>query len=290
MATIENPKWLSKDEYPFKPHFFEINGEKLHYIDEGQGDVILFVHGTPSWSFDFRKQIKVLSKSYRCIAIDHIGFGLSSKPKNYNYSTIEHSSTLQKFITFLKLEKLSIVVHDFGGPIGLNFAINNPDKIEKIIILNSWLWSSKSDPDFIKFSKILKSPLLPILYKYFNFSPSFILPSSFGDKKLNSKIKKYYTLPFAKIQERQGPLAFAKSLLTDQDWFEELWNKKIVIENKKVLFVWGMKDPVIKPKYLSKFELAFKNSTSIKLDSCGHFPQEEEADIVSKSILAFLQE
>ena len=90
--------WLDKTEYPFEPKWFQINGQNLHYIDEGQGEILLFVHGTPSWSFDFRNLIKELSKTHRCIAIDHIGFGLSDKPTQYDYSTQNHSETLAKFI------------------------------------------------------------------------------------------------------------------------------------------------------------------------------------------------
>ena len=86
--------WLDTFEYPFNPNYFSVNGQRLHYIDEGQGDTILFVHGTPSWSFDFRNIIKGLKDSYRCVAIDHIGFGLSEKPEHYDYSTKNHSKTL----------------------------------------------------------------------------------------------------------------------------------------------------------------------------------------------------
>src|SRR5690606_23777115 len=139
----------------------------------------------------------------------------------------------------------------------------HPEKVKRIVIINSWLWSSKNDPDFIKLSKILKSPLLPFLYHYLNFSPKFILPQSFGDHKLSKHLKKQYTKPFANKNQRNGALAFAKSLLNDQDWFESLWNKKDSVSHKPTLFVWGMKDSVIKPHNLSKFQRGFKNSKTI---------------------------
>lgn len=142
-------QWLDKKEYPFSSNFYEVNGHKLHYIDEGKGDTILFVHGTPSWSFDFRNVIKKLRTTNRCIAIDHIGFGLSDKPEHYDYSTQNHSRTLEKFITDKDLNDITLVVHDFGGPIGLNVAIRQPQRIKKIVVMNSWLWSSRNDPDFI---------------------------------------------------------------------------------------------------------------------------------------------
>lgn len=281
-------KWLDKIEYPFQSKFFTINGHQLHYIDEGKGDVILFVHGTPSWSFDFRNQIKCLSSKYRCIAIDHMGFGLSDKPKNYNYKTQNHAETLQAFIKQNQLDNITLVVHDFGGPIGLSVAIAMPEKFKQFVVLNSWLWSSKNEPEFIKLSKILKSPLLPFLYLRFNFSPTFILPKSFGDKKLPRHLKSQYTRPSANKTERYGALAFAHSLLNDQDWFEKLWQSKKAISEKPFLFIWGMKDPVIKPNYLHKFTSGFPNHEALELATCGHFPQEEESTIVSEKLLDFL--
>jgi pimeloyl-ACP methyl ester carboxylesterase len=282
--------WLDKSAYPFIANYFDINGQKLHYIDEGKGETILFVHGTPSWSFDYRNAIKKLKENYRCVAIDHIGFGLSDKPEEYDYSTQNHSKTLEKFVLEKRLDNITLVVHDFGGPIGLNFAIQHPEKIKRLVVLNSWLWSSKTDPDFIKLSKILKSPLLPFLYRYLNFSPKFILPKSFGDHKISKQLLKQYTKPFADKTQRNGALAFAKSLLNDQDWFEELWNKRQSISNKPTLFIWGMKDPIIKPHYLDKFHRGFTNSATVKLETSGHFPQEEHPETLAKEIIDLLKQ
>jgi pimeloyl-ACP methyl ester carboxylesterase len=174
-------QWLNTKEYPFRSNYMNINGYKLHYIDEGVGDILLFVHGTPSWSFDFRNVIKEMKQHYRCIAVDHMGFGLSDKPEQYDYTTPNHSSTLAYFVSQKQLNNITLVVHDFGGPIGLNFAMQYPEKIRRLAIINSWLWSSEADPEFQKLKRVLKSPLLPVLYRYFNFSPRFILPRSFGD-------------------------------------------------------------------------------------------------------------
>lgn len=282
--------WLNQSEYPFTSNYFNINEQKLHYIDEGNGETLLFVHGTPSWSFDFRNIIKTLKNHYRCVAIDHIGFGLSDKPEHYDYSTQNHSKTLEQFVLEKKLQNITLVVQDFGGPIGLNFAINHPHLIKNLVILNSWLWSSANDPHFIKFSKIIRSPLLPFLYRYFNFSPRFVLPTTYGDKKPSKHILRHYTKPFGNKTQRNGTLAFAKSLLNDQDWFEQLWNKRQAISNKPTLFIWGMKDPVIKSHYLDKFQIGFNNSTTVRLETSGHFPQDEQPKKVINAIFDFLKE
>ena len=279
---------LDQKEYPFKSNYFDINGHKLHYIDEGKGEVILFVHGTPSWSFDFRNVIKKLSKSNRCIAIDHIGFGLSDKPAEYDYSVQNHSKVLEQFLIEKDLGLFTIVVHDFGGPIGLSVAEKYPERIKNIVVLNSWLWSSAKEPEFIKLSRILKSPLLPFLYLYLNFSVRFLLPASFGNKKLTKSIHKQYTRVFKSKNDRKGTLAFARSLLNDQDWFEELWKNRFTINQKPTLFIWGMKDKFLHAGYLDKFVSGFPNSKVVKLESVGHFPQEEESEIVSDEILNWM--
>ena len=280
--------WLDQKEYPFNSNYFNVNGHQMHYIDEGQGETILFIHGTPSWSFDFRNVIKSLSKNYRCIAIDHVGFGLSDKPEFYDYSTQNHSWTLEKFVLDLGLKNINLVLHDFGGPIGLDFAIRNSQLIKRITVLNSWLWSSEGDPKYLKLKRILKSPLLPFLYKYLNFSAKYILPSSFGDSKLSTKMKAQFTRPFENRKQRNGTLAFAHSLLNDQEWFEQLWNKRPSISQIPILFVWGMKDPVLSNLCLEKFSEGFPNSKTVEIETAGHFPQEEQPQQVADAIRHFL--
>jgi len=286
---MKNTAWLDRNEYPFDSKYTTINGQEMHYIDEGQGEVLLFVHGTPSWSFDYRHQIKSFSKQYRCIAIDHLGFGLSAKPQNYNYTTQQHAKNLNEFIQKLGLKNITLVVHDFGGPIGFDYALKNPDNIAKIVVLNSWLWSAEEEPEFKKMRKILKSPLLPFLYKWMNLSPKVLLPQSYHNKKKLSKaIHQQYLKPFAKRNERKGTLAFARSLLNDQSWFESLWGQRAVLKTKPCLFIWGMNDTFILPKYLDQFVTAFEQKTVVKIDNCGHYPQDEAKDEVNEAMLNFL--
>jgi len=285
---MNNHNWLDAAEYPFASRYFMVNGQRLHYIDEGSGPVLLFVHGTPSWSFDFRNVIKILSRRYRCVAVDHIGFELSDKPREYDYSTRRHSHTLEQFMLEMNLEEITLVVHDFGGPIGLSAAMRMPERVSRIVALNTWLWSSAADPDFIRFSKILKSPLLPFLYLHLNFSPRFLLPQSFGEKKISRKTLAQYTRPFPDSARRRGPLAFARSLLNDQPWFEELWNQRAPIRDKPALFIWGMKDSFVKPHFLDRFRAGFSRSQAVALEACGHFPQEEAPESVARAIVEFI--
>lgn len=281
--------WLDRNEYPFESNYFDIEGQKMHYIDEGKGETILFVHGTPSWSFDFRHIMIALRCKYRCIAIDHIGFGLSDKPSQFDYETASHSRRLAKFIDHMQLQDITLVVHDFGGQIGLNAACQFPNLFKRLVFLNSWLWNSQNDPDYIKLKCVLKSPLLPFLYRYFNFSAKYLLPGSFGDKKLSKQILKQYTGPLSSRAERSGTIAFARSLLDDQEWFESIWQQADAIADKPTLLTWGMKDKFVKPSYLHKFQSRFLKSTTIELATWGHFPQEEEPLTVIAGLRNFLE-
>jgi haloalkane dehalogenase len=280
------PGWLSKEEYPFSSRFLDVDGHKMHYIDEGAGDTLLFVHGTPSWSFEYRKIIIALSRKCRCIAIDHIGFGLSDKPESYDYSPGQHSRNLEAFIKTMKLRDLTMVLHDFGGPIGLNYISRHPQNIRKIVLLNTWAW----DPGKEINAFLLTSGFLAFLYKRLNFSPRVLLPASFGDKKPSKDIVRHYCKPFGNPSERNGPLAFARSLAIDGKWFDDVWKALPLIRHMPVLFVWGMKDRFINASHLDKLSAVFTHAIIKKLATAGHFPQEEEAELVCSHIKSFIEE
>lgn len=287
--TKQTPLWVDTEMYPFANKYITIDGQTMHYIDEGQGETLLFVHGTPSWSFEWRHLIKALSANHRCIALDHIGFGLSDKPKNYNYTTQQHAANLEAFITKLGLKDITLTVHDFGGPIGLGYAVKYPDNIRRLIIFNTWMWDSRTMPGYEKNAKILKNPLLPFLYKFLNFSAKYAIPLSYGNKKLLTKaIHRMYTKPFGNAAERMGTLGFVKSLLNEQPWFESLWQQVDTICNKPTLFIWGMSDVFLTGDYLQKFEQKFSNKKTLQLPTAGHFPQEECVAEVEQAVKKLL--
>jgi pimeloyl-ACP methyl ester carboxylesterase len=287
MMTV--PTWLNQADYPFRSCYTTQGGAQMHYVDEGSGELLLYVHGTPSWSFDFRHVITALSPDYRIIAPDHIGFGLSEKPTNYDYSPHQHSRNLEQFLLERDLRNITLVVHDFGGPIGVDVALRHPERFRRLVVLNSWLWSSEEEPEFQKQRQILKSPLLPLLYRYFNFSPKVLLPRSFGERKLSKAAHRYYIRPFAQVGERSGPLAFARSLLHDQGWFDGLWKQRSALEHLPTLLVWGEKDPLLPSRFLKKFQQGFPHAQVVCLPTCGHVPQEEMSDAVTAALRQFFK-
>lgn len=288
--SSQSQKWLDQDLYPFENKFIQLEAGKMHYVDEGEGDIILFVHGTPTWSFLYRDFIIAFSKKYRCIAIDHLGFGLSEKPKSFDGKPSSHSENLNQFIEKLNLQNITLVVHDFGGPIGLASAIQNHDRVEKIVLFNTWLWETKNLPQAQKVDKVLNSWIGKFLYLRLNISPKNLLKKGFYEKKyFSKKIHKHYIRPFPNKKSRRPLLKIGKSLVGSSDWYQEQWEHLDKLNQKPWLILWGTKDEFITTEYLQKWKKRLPHSV-VKEFECGHFIQEERAKETIREIEFFMEQ
>lgn len=278
---MKKTSWLDKEEYPFDTKTLDVGGYNMSYIDAGKGEVILFVHGTPSWSFEYRKIIHKLQANYRCIAPDHLGFGLSDKPEGIDYTPPGHAARLANFIDKLNLRKINLVVHDFGGPIGLAVAINKPERFQSIAIINTWLWSLNDYGHFTKPTKIIKSGIGKFLYEKLNFSANILLKSGFSDKKyLTKKIHSQYKLAQDK-RARKAAYQLALSLTGQSDWYEGLWSQLERLRKIPVEIIWGMEDRLLPADILlQKWRKGFPEAAVHKIKGAGHFPHEENAGAV----------
>ncbi|UTW65445.1 alpha/beta fold hydrolase [bacterium SCSIO 12643] len=274
-SSIKSQDWLDTTLYPFEHHFIQLETGKMHYVDQGSGEVILFIHGTPTWSFLYRDFITSLSTKYRCIAPDHIGFGLSEKPENFESTPQAHSKNLDEFIHKLNLKNMTLVVHDFGGPIGLSAAIQNNDRIKRVVLLNTWLWETQTNPAAQKVNNILQSGLGKFLYLRLNFSPKVLLKKGFYDQgNLSKEVHQQYISPFPNKSSRWSLLRIGQSLIGASDWYQQQWEQLHVLEDKPWLIIWGMQDSFITPEYLKKWTHRLPKARVV-LFECGHFVQEE---------------
>lgn len=284
-AKLRRESWFDASLYPFQSNYISLKAGEMHYIDEGQGGPILFVHGTPTWSFLFREQVKALSGQYRCIAPDHIGFGLSEKPPAFEGTPQAHARNLAELVERLGLENITLVVHDFGGPVGLAFANAHPKKVRRVVLLNTWLWETRSEKSARQVDKLLHSRLGKFLYLRLNFSPRFLLRQAFSDKKLLSQaIHRHYTRVFPDKRSRYGLLKIGQSLVGASDWYAEQWEKLDAVTHKPFLIIWGMQDTFLRPQYLEKWKGRLPEAETVTLD-CGHFVTEERPEEVAKAIL-----
>jgi len=271
-----SPTWLDEAQYPFEPHFFKTASGAMHYVDEGHGDVILLVHGNPTWSFMFRHLIAGLRDSYRCIAIDHIGFGLSDKPADASYLPQFHAANLKAFIEGLGLERITLVLHDWGGAIGMSYALDNPENVERIVAFNNSFWSVKGVKAAERFSKIVGGPIGWIACHLLNAFPRFVIPSVFGDKsKLSKSVHKQYIRAFPTISSRKSTWVLAKSIIRESDWLANLWDRRAAVRDKALLLLIGKRDPTFGPDKQARWEDAFPRHRTISYLDVGHFVPEE---------------
>jgi len=273
---MDYTNWIDRAAYPFTSHFLEVDGGRMHYLDQGQGRPVVFVHGTPTWSFLYRHLIAGLSSEFRCVAPDHIGFGLSDKPRDWSYRPQDHAHNLQALIQHLGLRDVTLVVHDFGGPIGLSYAVEHPENVRDAVLFNTWMWSLRDQRAAIQADKLVRGPLGKFLYTRLSFSPRYLMPMVMGDKsKLTEVAHRHYLRPFARPDERFSTWAMARELLGSSDWYDELWQRRERIAAIPALLLWGMKDPTFSEEYLLRWKSTFADARAITFPNAGHFVQEE---------------
>jgi len=166
---------IDRAEYPFADRWLERGGSALHYLDEGSGPAVLMLHGNPTWSFLYRNVIKQLGGACRSIAPDYPGFGFSDHPPGYGYTPQEHAEWVRALIDAAGLERFVLVVQDWGGPIGLSIAVERPDAVVGLVILNTWAWPP--DPRMAVFSLVMGGPIGKYLHLRRNFFARKIVPS-----------------------------------------------------------------------------------------------------------------
>ena len=134
------PAWIPEDLYPFEDRYSELDGSRVHYVEEGSGPPLLLLHGNPTWSFLYREIIKGLAGSYRCIAVDLPGFGLSRAAPGFAFTPREHARVIEQLLLQLDLNGVTMMVQDWGGPIGFAAATRHPERFAAFVIGNTWAW------------------------------------------------------------------------------------------------------------------------------------------------------
>jgi haloalkane dehalogenase len=281
---------IDRAAYPFESKSMPLREGRMHYVDAGAGPPILFVHGTPTWSFEWRHVIRALSTTHRCIAPDHLGFGLSERPRAAAYTPEWHAENFSEFVERLNPGAFTLVVHDFGGPIALPLAIRRPDIVQRVVVINSWMWSFAGDPDMESKARIAGSAFGRFLYRWANVSLRVIMPSAYGDRrKLTTAIHRQYLDRFPDRWSRGAVLwPLARALLVSSAFYDSLWRERATLANRPALIVWGMKDSAFRPHQLSRWTTVLPQASVVEIPDVGHWPHEEQPDRVVDALTRFL--
>jgi cis-3-alkyl-4-acyloxetan-2-one decarboxylase len=270
--------------YPFASYWQEIAGERLHYLDEGPVDpseskgVLLFVHGNPTWSFHWRRLISALRSEYRCVAIDHLGCGLSHKPKSY-LQLSDHIANLVALIESLNLRHVTLVAQDWGGAIGLGAALQSPERFERIVLFNTGAFPPPYIPLRIR---VCRLPIVgQIAVQGFNaFSLAALRMTLARTRRLKPAVAAGYLAPYDSWSNRRGVYGFVKDIPTDSSrptWqtLAEIEHGLPTLADRQSTLIWGMRDWCFRPDCLERLHRAWPNAQVHRLADVGHWVVED---------------
>jgi haloalkane dehalogenase len=267
-------------DYPFTSNFFSIQSHRLHYIDQGQGDVVVMVHGNPSWSFYYRKLITLLSKTHRVIAVDHVGCGLSSKPSGYNYCLKNHINNLGALLKYLDIDKFSLCVHDWGGAIGMGVAAKRSNDLQRALILNTAAFRSIQIPQRIQ---ICRWPVVgDILVKGLNsFAGGAVFMAV--TKPMKRAVSDAYIAPYDTWKNRVAVAAFVKDIPLNEkhpsyNTLVEVEKGLEVLQERKLpmMICWGGKDFCFNKSFYDEWCHRFPEAEKHYFENGGHYILEDE--------------
>ena len=285
------PDWLSDEMYPFESKFFTtMSGHRMHFIDEGEGEPIVFVHGNPSWSFEFRHLIQGLAHRFRCVAPDHVGFGLSSRSdRRQDYHPESHASRFAALLDRLDLRDLTLFMEDWGGPIGLDFARRHPDRVKRLVISNTWCWPVGDDFHFRWFSSAMSTRVGQYLIKRHNIFVNKLMPMAVGKRSvLTPRITAHYRNALPSADARAANAAFPGYIVGASDWLGTIWSERGTFAGKPALIAWGHRDIAFRKKELDRWKSALFDIEVHEFADCGHYLAEEAPEKLVPALRAFM--
>jgi haloalkane dehalogenase len=282
-AAPGRPDWVPDVLYPFEDRYAEISGARVHYVDEGSGPPLLLLHGNPTWSFLYREIVGGLRERYRCIAVDYPGFGLSTAPPEYGFTPGEHAGVVERLVDELDLRDVTMMVQDWGGPIGFAAATRRPDRFAGFVVGNTWAWP-KSDPGTQAFSRLLGGPIGGYLILRRNAFVERIIPSNVKRRKLPAEVMDAYRGPFPTPESRRPMHVFPREILGSRPLLAEIERGLPALRDRPALIVWPTKDIAFRDRERARWEDVFPNHRTVTLEGAGHYIQEDAPEEIVAAI------
>jgi haloalkane dehalogenase len=282
--------------FPFAPHYYSVNGFAMHYVDEGDGEPFVLVHGDPTWGYLYRRCIPALSQQYRCIVPDHMGMGKSgASPNLYPYRLRHHIAHLEALLLHLDLQQITLVVHDWGGPVGLGFATRYPGRIKRLILTNTWAFARWPGGPFPRLLELIRSARGEtfVLEKNGYLKPA-LLGATAHPERLTPTILDAYRAPFPTPESRRALLCWSRDIPvkeTDPSYgdMKQIEEGLVQLRQTPTLLLWGMKDPVLGVEVLRRWQHLFPHATTHEVGDASHFVWEDAPEHLLHWIQAFVE-
>jgi len=287
------------DSYPFQGHSLALNGLRYHYLDEGQGEPVVMLHGNPTWSFYYRRLVLALRDSYRTIVPDHIGCGLSDKPDDgrYRYALEQRVSDLEALLEHLSVERdITLVVHDWGGMIGMAYATRHPERIRRLVVLNTGAFhlpATKRLPWSLWLCR--NTALGAWLVRGPNLFCRVGARVCCKRHPMSAALRQAYVAPYNSWANRIAVLRFVQDIPLrpgDPSYarVSEVQEKLALLRGVPMLICWGEKDFVFDRHFLAEWEARFPEAEVHRIPDAGHYVLEDAAEEIIPWIRRFLQD
>ena len=289
------PDWTFGGSWPYAPRFFEHEGVRLHYVDEGAGEPVVMVHGNPTWGYIYRNFLAPLSANRRCVVPDHMGFGRSDKPLDEGrYRLARHVENLTALLLALDLRNATLVMQYWGGPIGFGFATEHPERIKRLVILNTWAFLYPEGTRLHGLLELFRKPHVgEAMVQALNLFVEGYLPGGLYHKERLPEVMPVYRAPFPDYNSRIGTLAFPRDIPVGAEHPSAPTMRRIEerLERLEVptAVVWGMRDPDFEPSVIGQWTDVYPHAEVHRIETAGHFLQEDEPDRIVALIEDFLR-
>ena len=271
--------------FPFERKYIHLNSHKIHYVDEGQGDIILFSHPPLASSFMYRNFIKVLRKRFRCIAIDYPLFGLSTTSKNYEATIAAQSNVLTNFIQTLNLNDIFVLGHDVGGPSAFKTVLDLPERFKGLILTDTIIFPVKEYPKINKMLSLVGSTLFSLINRYTNVLIHLTYNFGIRTRRLSSQEKQAYKDMFKTHHQRKAITDLLYNLKEDNNLMQHIKHGfQTQLNQKPTLLIYGENDPVREMGIANRIHKMMTNSELHLIKGEGHFPHEGQAELMCELI------
>lgn len=286
------------EDYPFESRFLDLDGIRMHYLDEGEGPPVVMVHGNPTWSYYYRHLVLALRDSHRVVVPDHVGCGLSDKPREdaYPYRLERRIEDLGRLIDHADLEeKVTLVVHDWGGMIGMAWAARHPGRVERLVILNTAGFHLPAGKRMPRSLRLSRSPLGAFLVRGLNLFCRGALRYCVTQRRLTAGERRAYLAPYDSWDHRLAVQRFIQDIPLrpadpGYDIVSEVQAGLEQFRDTPTLLLWGMRDFVFDPGYLVEWERRMPHARVHRYEGAGHYVLEDARDDVRSLVEAFVSE
>jgi len=272
--------------FPFESRWFESSAGRVHYVDEGRGAPLLFLHGNPTWSFLYRGIVIRLRDSFRCVAVDYPGFGLSDHPDRYGYTPAEHAEVVGELVDALELEDLTVMGQDWGGPIGMRVAADRAERVRSLVMGNTWYWPA--DALHMKaFSAIMSTSFVQDRILRKNLFVERMMPLGV-EHELSTEVMDHYRGPLPDAASRAGVAEFPRQITRSEGWLSTLAVDVLdALAHRPLLLTWGVGDFAFTTAFIDRFREDFLDVRVRRLDA-KHYIQEDAPAEIADAIRGFV--